>query len=241
MDCASRQKLAVMALVTLGLTGVGVGLARRNELPRTAGSKVEIISPRANSNSASDPLPVLDMNVTADEMPSAAPVASVSEVVVHVCGQVKKPGVYHLPVGSRVMDAVDAAGGARDGADLESVNLAAKAQDGEQIYLARAGEATPRAVSEARLSGGTAPPVSSAVTSRNPVRSTPPALSSKVNINTASAQQLDRLPGVGPATAAKIIQYRKAVGGFVRPEDLMNVPGIGEKKFAEMRSMVVVH
>jgi competence protein ComEA len=144
------------------------------------------------------------------------------EVVVHVVGAVARPGVQHLPAGSRIEDAVDAAGGAKPDADLSRLNLAAVLDDGEQIYVVRVGEQPPAAVV------GASPPVAGAAPG-------PP-----IDLNRASEAELDTLPGVGPATAAAIVATRQERGGFRSVDDLLDVRGIGEAKLAELRDRVKV-
>ncbi|HEY6691496.1 MAG TPA: ComEA family DNA-binding protein [Solirubrobacteraceae bacterium] len=137
-------------------------------------------------------------------------------VLVHVAGAVRRPGVYRLRAGSRVDDAVGRAGGAKPRADLTQVNLAAKVEDGRQIVV-------PRRVAGA-AAGGTA--------------EAPPGV--PLNLNTATLEQLDELPGVGPATAQKILDYREEHGGFGSVEELGQVPGIGDVRLASLREQVRV-
>ena len=137
-------------------------------------------------------------------------------VVVHVAGMVNAPGVYELKAGSRVKDAVEAAGGAVEGADLDSLNLAALVSDGEKIYVARPGEAAPE-----DQSGGTGPV-------------------GKVNINSASQAQLEELPGVGPVLATRIVEHRQKKGRFTSIRQLMEVEGIGQKKYESLKDLVSV-
>lgn len=148
------------------------------------------------------------------------------EIVVHVAGAVFTPGVYHLPAGARVADAVDAAGGGISTAALDSLNLARILTDGEQVYVMTADQAAAGAAPAA--TGGAAGAAAAAS-----------GAGDRVNINTASAAELEALPGVGPATAQKIVDEREANGPFAAPEDLMRVPGIGEKKFESLREFVV--
>jgi competence protein ComEA len=145
--------------------------------------------------------------------------------VVHVAGAVREPGVYRLPAGARVRDAVERAGGARASGDVNAINLAAKVADGQQIVVpsrARGGAAAPAAVSAGGVGVGAAgaapgPPIS---------------------LNNATAEQLDTLNGVGPATAQKIIAWRTQHGGFRSVADLGQVPGIGPKKLAALKDRV---
>lgn len=143
-------------------------------------------------------------------------------VVVHVDGAVASPGVYELAgEGVRVGDAVEAAGGLLDEADLSTVNLAAPVHDGEKVHVPAEGE-EPAVVAEAAV-GGSAP-----------------AGDGTVDINTAGLEELMALPGVGEATAAAIIEDRERLGPFDSPEDIMRVSGIGEKKFERMREKIRV-
>jgi competence protein ComEA len=164
----------------------------------------------------------------AAELAGREATATAASVTVHVVGAVHRPGVYALAEGSRVRDALAAAGGCVGDAMLEAVNLARILADGEQVRIPTAEEVAAGAVAsaaEGAPTGGAAPPG---------------AAGGKVNINTASATELDTLPGVGPSTAQKIVDDRTANGPFKRIEDLMRVSGIGEKKFEALKDYVSV-
>jgi len=148
-----------------------------------------------------------------------------AQVVVHVAGAVDRPGVYSLPPGSRVTDAVAAAGGPATDAAVHVLNLARLLADGEQVYVPTQEEAA-AGVTGPPSAGGTAAGGGSA--------------GGLININTATAVELEELPGVGPATAAKIVDDRETNGPFTTPEDLMRVPGIGPKTFEAMKDLVTV-
>jgi len=143
-----------------------------------------------------------------------------SRVTVHVAGAVRRPGVFRLPPRSRVVDAVRRAGGARGGADLSALNLAAKLEDGRQVVV------------PLRAPPGAAGPVAGAGTAA--------AADVPVDLNTATAEQLDELDGIGPGTAGTILEYREEHGGFGSVEELGQVPGIGEKRLAALREKVRV-
>lgn len=148
--------------------------------------------------------------------------------LVHVAGAVRRPGVYRLPAGARVNDAIHRAGGARGGADLDLVNLAAKVSDGQQILV-------PRRASPGATAAGAASSVAPAGTPAAGAAAAPP-----LDLNSATAEQLDTLDGIGPATAQKILEYRTAHGGFRSVEELAQVPGIGPKKLAALQDRVHV-
>lgn len=140
--------------------------------------------------------------------------AKQSLITVHVAGLVSRPGLVELPEGSRVADAVAAAGGLLPGARAELINLAALVTDGQQIVVSGAG-------TESLATG-----------SENP--------DGKINLNLATAAELDALPGVGPVIAERIVSFREENGPFQSVEDLLDVPGIGEAKLADLRDHVQV-
>lgn len=172
-------------------------------------------------------LPVAAGLATPLAVPGATPQVSVSrtapptEVVVHVAGRVRRPGIVVLRSGGRVADAVQAAGGALPRVDLASLNLARLVVDGEQILV------------------GVGPPASGAgSTGAGPVGGTESAGTGagagKINLNTATAAELEELPGVGPVTASSIIAFREEHGAFTSVEELLDVSGIGEATLAEI-------
>ncbi len=151
------------------------------------------------------------------------------ELVVHVVGQVKRPGVVVLAVGARVRDAVAKAGGARSGADLGALNLARPLVDGEQLRVPRPGEAPAPADAAAGGSGADG--------SRSGSAGGP---GGAVNLNTANQAVLEELPGVGPVLAQRIIDWRSEHGRFTSVDELAEVSGIGEKMFAQLQGKVTV-
>lgn len=165
-------------------------------------------------------------------------------VTVHVMGAVKNPGVFELPSASRVVDAVRAAGGATGSADLERINLAQKIADTEQIFVPTRSQRRVRitVAPQHRASTSTVTPSVPGATPTTVAATmgSPGSVSTKVNLNTATAEQLDTLPGVGPSTAKAIISYRTKSGNFKKVTDLMNVPGIGQAKFDAVRDLVTV-
>ncbi len=146
--------------------------------------------------------------------------AAGAEIVVDVSGKVREPGVHRLPAGSRVTDALRAAGGVRSGTNTEGLNLARFLVDGEQVVV---GGPTPAAVPGVTGSTGTG------------VAAAPGA---PVSLNTATADQLNTLPGVGPVLAQHIIDYRTQHGGFRSVDELRQVNGIGDRRFADLRDLV---
>ena len=141
------------------------------------------------------------------------------EIMVHISGQVYKPGLVKLEPGARVIDAVNAAGGLKKNADLDKINLAKKLVDEEKIYIPVIGE---------NIEGDLLD------------YSTSADVGNKININTCTKEELLSLPGIGEVLAERIIEYREKTP-FKKLEDLMNVSGIGEKKFESIKDMIVVH
>lgn len=169
-----------------------------------------------------DALPFASPSTTPTATPVTAPTTTVATVVVvYVAGAVAIPGVYTLPVAARVTDAVMAAGGSGPDADLDVVNLAAAVHDGERIYVPTVGEAIPVVIGPAPVEGSIAP-------------------TGPVNVNSATPDQLDVLPGVGPATAAAIVAHREQHGPFQSIDQLGDVRGIGPAKLEALRGLVTV-
>ena len=159
--------------------------------------------------------------------------AGVGNVFVHVTGAVARPGVVTLRAGSRVADAVDAAGGATADADTGQLNLARVLSDGEQIRVPRVGEVLP---DPAPQPTGTAGPGAGAASGKPGDG----GASGTVNINTASASELEKLPGIGPALAQRIVEYRDSHGPFANVDALTDVPGIGKAKLEALREQATV-
>lgn len=156
------------------------------------------------------------------------------KTLVHVDGAITNPGVVELEVADpRVQDAINACGGLTEGADTSMINLAAKVSDGTKIYIPRQGEQLPSQLLTAPQSTSVAPNPSVSNASQAPEGSI-------VNLNTATAEELQTLPGVGASTAQKILSDRSSNGPFSTPEDLMRVSGIGEKKFAKLKDRICV-
>lgn len=147
---------------------------------------------------------------------------SIAQILVHAAGAVRQPGLHRLATGSRVADLIEAAGGVDGSIDLDRVNLAAPVVDGERVYLPRLGEPVP---SPAQPTTGTG----------DPGRGDGP-----IDLNTATQDQLEGLPGVGPATAASIVAERRTRGRFTSVEDLLDVRGIGTAKLDQLRDLVTV-
>jgi len=221
-----NQLIAAGIVIIIGLLGTAV-LVAKSGIFGPAGGRIKFI----------------EAGAPADGTPTAPAEPKPPErICVHVAGKVNKPGVYDLEPGSRVMDAIKAAGGAVGNADLESINLAEKLSDGQQVYIAPKGQIPPPKVSVVR--GGTSP-ARSAVSGEAISRSSGPKKLTRpgegtVNINTAGFEELQRLPGIGPAMAQRIIDYRTEHGRFQSVEELDEVKGIGPAKLAKMRPFVTL-
>jgi competence protein ComEA len=168
-----------------------------------------------------EPAPSLPLiTAAAGPAPSATPPPAAPEVVVSVAGRVARPGLIRLPDGTRVADALTAAGGALPGTDLMGLNIARRLSDGEQLLV------------------GVAPPPGQPVDGAAP--GAPSGTSQKVDLNTATLEQLDVLPGVGPVTAQRILDWRATHGRFTSVSQLREVTGIGPARLARLKDLVRV-
>jgi competence protein ComEA len=180
-----------------------------------------------------EPVPALPLVAGAPAPPSlpgvlpAAPPPDAGPIVVSVSGRVHRPGLVRLAPGSRVGDAVDAAGGATPDADLTGLNLAARIADGEQVVVG-----VPTPVTPPGGGAGAAPAAGGGGAGGAP--------GGRVDLNTATLEQLDQLPGVGPVTAQRILEWRNQNGRFGAVDQLQEVSGIGEARFATLRDLVTV-
>lgn len=197
-ELRQRRWFVVVGIASVVACGL---LAWRPWLPQSSGPIEEFI-PQVSLSVTTAPSQRLD-----------------SDLVVHVVGEVVRPGVYLLAGDHRIEDAIQAAGGPTSLGDLQALNLAAPLVDGTQIRVPAVGDPL------------TQPLVTGSTTS---------AATGPINLNTASAAQLEALPGVGPSTSAAIIDYREASGPFLTLDDLLDVPGIGPAKLAGFGDQAVV-
>ncbi len=175
-------------------------------------------------------------NFVDNEIEEVSETAEIEEkIVVHITGAVKKEGVIYLKKGARIVDAIKEAGGETKEADLSQVNLAYELQDGQKIYIPNKNEK----VSQYIISTNGETIDSNGANTGNESTSTSKE-GAKVNINTATQNELDGLPGIGPALAQRIIDFREENGNFKSIEDIQNVKGIGDSKFDEIRDKIVV-
>lgn len=205
----ARLRVGLGAAVVLLLIGLAVAVA------------VAVLSPRADSTT----VPPVSVRVKDGGAATSPPAATPAALYVHVLGAVRQPGLYRLASGSRVVDAIAAAGGFAKNAEQGGVNLARIVSDGEQLAVPVAGQALPA------LPGAPTPPGSGTGGT---------ASGAKINLNTATQTELESLPRVGPALARRIIDWRTQNGRFASVQDLANVSGIGEKTFAQLKGLVTV-
>ncbi len=204
--------LLVVALVAVAVTATALVAFRM-------GGDAEAV-PRVPDRSSSSGSPSALVPVRSSPTTGAASPGAATSVTVDVAGKVRRPGVATLPAGSRVVDALERAGGPRGRVDLSALNLARVLVDGEQILVGRSSRR-----------GGLAASASAAA---------PDPAGALVNINTATSEQLDTLPGVGPVTAQKILDWRGANGAFSSVDELLEVDGIGEKTLADLAPHVTL-
>ena len=213
----------IIGLLATIIASAGIWLLVRPSAPL-----VESVVPHASGVGIVAPLSTLPTPLT---------------VRIHVAGAVFRPGVYTVSSSARVVDAVKAAGGATSRADLERINLAQTIVDTEQVFVPfRSSRTTKITVAPRLRPSRTTNPVSvPTVPGALPIVGMPTTTATPlINLNSATSDQLDTLPGVGPSTAKAIISYRNRKGPFGKVEDLLNVPGIGPSKVAAIRDQVTV-
>jgi competence protein ComEA len=236
MDARTRIGVALVALMAIIAIIAGVAAKKLQGPP-----PIVITDPEAAPNQLSGPA-----------IPSSSVQSQPATIYVHVAGAVKNPALYQLNPGARLFQALKAAGGPKADADIDAVNLAEKLSDGEKVYVPTHEEMrSPDALAlvgaqndigehsvipnNGVTAGGKASVRASSGGHANKLTS---PSQGTVDINTASAEELQRLPGVGPAMAARILAFRQSAGRFRKIEDLMEVSGIGPKKFAKMKRFV---
>jgi competence protein ComEA len=220
IDTLSRAEVTGLIVVVVAcVAGAAVWYLRSLPRPITVAEVAAVVTPAAPAVSASPTGVTSTVAGTATTAPGAV-------LIVDVTGLVRRPGVYEFPAGSRVIDAIERAGGPRDNAVLSALNLAAPLTDGQQVVVPGPRDAATSAVPET-----TAAPGTSAV---------PGAEGPLVNINTADATALEALPGVGEVIAAAIVQYRTENGPFTSVDQLEDVSGIGPSTLEEIRPHATV-
>ena len=232
-DIPRRRAVGVLGAAVTGVIVLGIAVLpsisrppATVSLPRArAGTSGASGAPGAPGGSAAHP----GASGSAGDKTSTTELeASRAPVVVHVVGAVLRPGVLHVPTTARWSDAVEAAGGPTADADLERINLAAPVVDGARLFVPRIGSEVPSEIV------AEPPPATSGPGGDGDAALAP------VDLNTATPDQLDTLPGIGPATASAIIEYRESNGPFDSVDQLLDVAGIGPAKFERLASRVRV-
>lgn len=157
------------------------------------------------------------------------------KIVVHITGAVNKEGIVELQTGARITDAIEKAGGAKENADIKNINLATVLEDGMKVHIPTIEETQANSENinvennaSSQINTGTKEVASNTKTQ------------GKININTATEEELDTLPGIGPSTAAKIIEYRKENGKFKNIEEIKEVSGIGDAKYEKIKELIII-
>lgn len=228
--------LTRLAVIAVAVCAVGAGaywLLRapatpiENTLPMASRTSTTVFAPAAAATTLGGTSTTTPRSGTPQEDATAGTSAV---LIVDVAGAVVAPGVYELAAGARAHDAIETAGGLTADADVDALNLAAPLRDGDRLYVPHRGVPVPTVILP--TGGGGAPPGSSDGASTQPA--------GPVDLNRATVEELDVLPGIGPATAAAIVAYREQVGPFAAVDDLLKVQGIGPAKLEAIRAMVVV-
>ena len=220
---SSLGKTAIFAVAGLAVLAGGLVLAAAVLLVSGSddNSPIEIKIPPPPPDP--EPAPLV-------EQFSAAPVSTGGPIKVYVSGAVRRPGVYELHKGDRLEDALSAAGGVVEGADLETINLANKVRDEGYYHVSKLGETPRPEVAEAAVPLNPSLPTESESSSESPL----------IDLNTATLDSLDSLPGIGPVRAQAIVDFRQHNGPFASVEDILDVQGIADGTYAQLRGLVTV-
>ncbi|WP_235500198.1 helix-hairpin-helix domain-containing protein [Arthrobacter sp. Leaf69] len=221
-----RRAAALLCLLALALLGWFWW--------QTANGAAEVAPLSSMSAEATDvqaPEPESESMAGTDESPGKAEGETPGNVIVHVAGAVRRAGIVELPRGSRLHEAIEAAGGSAPDADSDQLNLAAVLEDGQKVLVPRKGETLPSGAAPAGGTGGGGGPLGPDGSS---------AAAGKININTAGVEQLATLPRVGPVLAQRIVEWRGQHGKFQRVEELDAVDGVGPKMLAALLPLVRV-
>ncbi len=217
MELTKNEQKALIVIIFFLLAGAGVRIygnfrGESNVIPVNKYSE-----PVATSNP-------LELPTSVEESPTPQ---KTKNIIAHICGGVKSPGVYTLPENSRVKDFIDAAGGASKDGIIDAINLARIVRDGEKIVIPQTGK-----TSACNETGGTG---------SEPVpQISPEENKGKIDINTGTLADLDSIPGIGPVIAQRIIDHRNTNGNFKSVEDIKEVKGIGEKTFEKIKDYIEV-
>lgn len=212
-----KKKIATAAVVILFFLAAGIWYLYAEDVGKLTEKEYHDLQNRMESTDLT-PVPTL----------TQPPEEKEPDIFVFVCGAVKNPGVYALPAGSRLYEAVHAAGGFLPEAETAYHNQARKVADGERIYILSSEEALALTLEE-KAEGETAKDGTKEVSGQK-----------KINLNTAGAEQLTELPGIGTARAESIVEYRENVGKFQSVEEIMNISGIGQAMFDKIKDRITV-
>lgn len=222
------RQIACICVCIFGMVCTGCGSEKvvvSNVQEADADNKSDVNSDDTESSATTGKDPVMGEDAGSSEkaLGETDSVREDDSLAVYVCGAVRRSGVYELPSGARINDALESAGGFADDADSDAVNLADRVQDGQRIYFPREGETAEFYGDQSSSDSGAAD-----------------IGSSLVNINTADAEKLTELPGIGQTRAQRIVDYRQAHGRFGSKEDLKNVSGIGDSIYNSLEEYITV-
>lgn len=242
-----NQKIKIIAIITILVITIIYGIWKENK----GKIKIENINEQAEITDIEDNEKTKNLHNTTMEdneniKNKETNKTNKNKIVIYIIGEVKQEGVYELDEDSRISDAIEKAGGTKENADLSQINLAYKIEDGMRIYIPKKGELVQ---DKEKIEDKTQEVVTGKSTDITNTTSVNTNLSTnkksktdieKINLNKATQTELETLPGIGPSTAEKIIEYRKENGNFKNIEDIMNVNGIGESKYSKIRDLINV-
>ena len=231
-EMSKNKKILVIIICIVCLIGIGILLWMSKDLYHNADSidVLEAMEEEIGENNTNNANQVEQENLDVNE------IEETEKIAIHITGEVKKKGILYLDKGSRIADAIEAAGGATKNANLDQVNLAYILEDGQKIYIPNKNEKLEAGAYIIANSGNNVVVEEGKSNSNTSTK----GVDEKVNINSANQTELETLPGIGPSLAQRIIEYRESNGNFEKIEDVQNVKGIGDSKYSNIKEKICI-
>lgn len=242
-EIIKNKKIIIIVVCIIVVTGIGIWIWINENLYEDINS-IDVLekmeAEMAESNDANSVNRENANNVAENINTNEIAKQENEKIAIHITGEVKKKGILYLDKGSRIADAISAAGGTTQNANLDQVNLAYILEDGQKIYIPNKNEKIEAGAYIIANSGNNVLVEDGKNNSNTNSSKSTKGANQKVNINSANQTELETLPGIGPSLAQRIIEYRKSNGKFEKIEDIQNVKGIGDSKYSNIKEKICI-